>query len=204
MCNVQKNPVYQEDGYTIDTRPAYPDWIDENKGREDNTLKNNVITKTLGAGFPEVFGGASQIESSSKDSVNTCTPIKDVKIDQVAPQIGRSDQDNGPETETPEPWEELHDEVPPETEPDASRPLENTTWVDSSNRDNTASFVSADNAETTPGCNDALELPNKDDPSILNDAYASSPISKANESLEATATVVAAKLSSGKADKGPT
>ena len=96
----QKNPVYQEDGYTIDTRPAYPDRIDENKGREDNTLKKDVITKTMSAGFPEVLGGASQIESSSKDSINTCTPIKDVKIDQVTPQIGRSDQDNGPETVT--------------------------------------------------------------------------------------------------------
>ena len=93
--------------------------------------------------------------------------------------------------------------MPPVTGPVSSRPLEKTTCVDSSNRDNAASFVSANNTETTPGCNDALEPPNKDDPPILNDVYVSSPISKANESLEATATVVATKLSSRKADKGP-
>ena len=121
--DVQKYPVYQEDGYTIDTRPAYPDRIDENKDSE-YILKSNVITKTVGTGYPESLGKASQIESSSQDSVNTCTHNKDVNIDQVASQIGKSDQDNGLETEGPESWEELHDEVAPVTEPDSHRPLE--------------------------------------------------------------------------------
>ena len=93
--------------------------------------------------------------------------------------------------------------MPPATEPVSCKPLEKITYVESSNRDNAASLVSAINAVTTPGCNDALGLPNKADPPSLNDIYVSSPISKVNESLEATATVVAAKLSSRKADKGP-
>ena len=123
MCRCSENPVYQEDGYTIDTRPAYPDRIDENKDSE-YILKSNVITKTVGTGYPESLGKASQIESSSQDSVNTCTHNKDVNIDQVASQIGKSDQDNGLEREGPESWEELHDEVAPVTEPDSHRPLE--------------------------------------------------------------------------------
>ena len=39
--------------------------------------------------------------------------------------------------------------------------------------DNAASCVSANNAEITPGCNDALEPSNKDDPPILKDVYVS-------------------------------
>ena len=81
--------------------------------------------------------------------------------------------------------------------------MEKIPYIDSSNRDNAASFVSANNAVTTPGCNDALELPNKDDFPPLNVTFASSSTPKVNESTEATAMVVAAKLSSRKADKGP-
>ena len=169
----------------------------------DDISKSNVVTKTMGPGYPEVIRGASQIGSFSNDSDHSCTHNKDKKIDQVASQIEKSNQDNGPETTVPESWEELQNELPPVTGPVSSRPLEETTCVDGSNRNNAASFISAKNAETTLGCNDALEPSNKDDPPILKDVYVSSPISKANESLEATATVVATKLSSRKADKGP-
>ena len=169
----------------------------------NDILKSNVITKTMGPGYPEVIGGASQIEPSSNDSANSCTHNKDAKIDQVASQIEKSDQDNQPETAVPESWEELQNDVPPVTGPVSYRPLERTTCVDSSNRKNAASFVSANDPKTTPGCNDALEPPHKDDPQILNDIYVSRPISKANESFEATATVVATKLPSRTADKGP-
>ena len=84
--------------YTIDTRPAYPDRIDENKGSED-ILKNNVVPTTMGPGCTEVLGGASQTEPSSEDSVSACTHNKDVQIDQAATPIEKSDQDIGPETE---------------------------------------------------------------------------------------------------------
>ena len=169
----------------------------------NDILKSNVITKTMGPGYPEVIGGASQIEPSSNDSANSCTHNKDAKINQVASQIEKSDQDNQPETAVPESWEELQNDVPPVTGPVSYRPLERTTCVDSSNRKNAASLVSANDPKTTSGCNDALEPPHKDDPQILNDIYVSRPISKANESLEATATLVATKLPSRTADKGP-
>ena len=97
----------------------------------------------------------------------------------------------------------------PDIGPNFSAPREEVNCADSSNCNTIASFVSTDNDETTPGGNDALELPNKHSPSIVNNVnsdsvvHASSPISKSNESLETTATVVATKLTSRKGDKGP-
>ena len=90
----------------------------------EDISKSNEVTKTMGPGYPEVIGVASQIESSSNDSVNSCTHNKDTKIDQVASQIERSDQDNGSETAVPEFRKELQNEVPPVTGPVSSRPLE--------------------------------------------------------------------------------
>ena len=170
---------------------------------QEDILKSNVITRTMGSGYPEVIGGESRIEPSSIDSANSSTHNKGTKTDQVAPQIMRPDQDNGPETAVPESWEELQNEIPSVTGPVSSKPLEKITRVSGSNRHNAASFVSDNNAETTPGCNDALEPPNRDDLPKLNDGYVSSPISKGNERLEATATVLATKLSSRTADNGP-
>ena len=65
--------------------------------------------------------------------------------------------------------EDVHVETPSDTGPFSSAPQEKAICVDSSNRDNAASLIPTDIAETTPGCNDALELPNKDDPSIITD-----------------------------------
>ena len=95
--------------------------------------KSNVATKTMGLGYPEVIRGASQTGSSSNDSDNSCTHSQDTKIDQVASQIEKSDQDNGPETTVPDSWEELQNELPPVTRPVSCRPLGETTCVDSSN-----------------------------------------------------------------------
>ena len=107
----------------------------------------------------------------------------------------------------PNSWEDNPDKVPPDKGPNFSSPWEEATCAGGSYRNKIDSFI--DNAETTPGCNDALELPNKDGLSIVNNVnsdsvvYASSPISKFNESLEATATVLTTKLTSRKGDKGP-
>ena len=151
---------------------------------QDDILKSKAITRTMGRDYTEVIGGESQIEPSSNDSANSSTHNKGTKIDQAAPQTIKPDQENGLETEVPYSWEELQNEVPPATEPVSCKPLEKITYVKSSNHDNAASFVSANNAVTTPGCNDALGLPNKVDPPSLNDIYVSSPISRVNESLE--------------------
>ena len=76
----------------------------------------------------------------------------------------------------PNSWEDNPDEVPPDKGPNFPSPREEATCADSSNRNKRASFVSTDNAETTPGCNDALELPNKDGPSIVNNVNSDSSI----------------------------
>ena len=69
-------------------------------------------------------------------------------------------------------WEEN-----PDKGPNFSSPREEATCADSSNRNKIASFVSTNNAETTPGCNDALELPNKDGPSTVNNVNSECGIS---------------------------
>ena len=65
----------------------------------------------------------------------------------------------------------------PDKGPNFSSPREEATCADSSNRNKIASFVSTNNAETTPGCYDALELPNKDGPSIVNNVNSECGIS---------------------------
>ena len=59
------------------------------------------------------------------------------------------------------------------------------------------------------GCNDTLDQTDTVGPPPMNHEHpnkaihASSPIPKSSESLEATKTIVATKLSSRKVDKGP-
>ena len=115
----------------------------------------------------------------------------------------KSDKDNGPETAVPESWEELQNEMSHAIGPVSSEPLERTICVDGPNRDNAALCISANNAETTQDCNDALGPPNRKVIPKLNDESVSRPSFKGNESSEATATVLATKLSSRTADKGP-
>ena len=58
--------------------------------------------------------------------------------DQVASQIEKSDQDNGPETAVPESWEELQNEVPPVTGPDGNemqKKLGQMAWEETPNKD---------------------------------------------------------------------
>ena len=204
--DAQRGPVYEEDGFIIDTRHSRPNRVEDTACPEGTTSEIIVIAKTMGLGYPEVLEGASQTETSSKDPVNISTHNKDVETDLVVSQPGRSDKDNGPKEKVPDSCEDIPDEVPPDIGPNFSASRKEATCAESSNRDKIASFVSTDNAETTPGCNDALELPNKDGPSIVHNVnsdsmvHASSPISKSNESLEATATVVATKLTSRKGD----
>ena len=170
---------------------------------QKDILEHSVTTKTVGSGFSELMGGESQIESSSNDSVNSNTHSKGTKTDQVASQPMKSNQDNGPETAVPESWEELQNEMPHATGSVSSEPLERTICADGPNRNNVALCISADNAETTQDCNDALEPPNRKVIPKLNDESVSRPSFKGNESSEATAMVLATKLSSRTTDKGP-
>ena len=168
VCNDDRRGlVYQEGGFIIDTRLSYPKRVEETECPEGTTSEINVIAKTMGPGYPKVLEGASQTETSSKTPVNISTHNKDVETDLVDSQPGKYDQDNGPKEMVPNPWEDIPDEVPPDIGPNFSAPREETTCTDSSNRDKIACFVSTNNAKTTPSCNDTLELPNKDGPSVV-------------------------------------
>ena len=57
----------------------------------------------------------------------------------------------------PNSWEDNADKGP-----NFPSPREKATCADSSNRNKVASVVSTNNTETTPGCNDAFEVPKKD------------------------------------------
>ena len=69
--------------------PTQP-WTHPTTDTHEDISKNNVVTKTVGPGYPEVIRGTPQIESSSNDSGNSRTHNKDEKIDQVASQIEKS------------------------------------------------------------------------------------------------------------------
>ena len=151
------------------------------------------------------------MEGSSKNLIDSSSHNKyNVKTNLLFCQPGKSDQDNGPKVVVLDSWEDIPDEVPQIQ--DLIFLLifrEETTCVDGSQGPEKASFVSTDNAETTTGSNGALEPTNTDGYSIVNHensnnvVHASSPISKSNESLDVTATVVATKLSHRKKDKVP-
>ena len=87
----QTGPVYQDDGFTIDTRPSYPSRPEQTECPEGTTSESNVIAQTMGPGYPEVLEGASEAEGSSKNPVNISTNNSDVKTDLVASQPRRLD-----------------------------------------------------------------------------------------------------------------
>ena len=64
----------------------------------------------------------------------------------------------------------------PDKGPNFSSRREEATCADSCKRNKIASFVSANNAETAAGCNDAMEFPNKDGRSIVNNVNSDSGI----------------------------
>ena len=195
----------------------------------EGILKNKLVTKTMGPGYPEVIGGASQIESFSNDSVNSCTH-KDAKIDQVASQIEKSDQDNGPETAVPESWEELENEVLPVTGPDGDeicKKLGQMAWEEIPNKDTptpgksvtvsggetdcpgssrpaeVTPAVSTNNAETSEGHTGGLGHTSTVDPPTQEATQISSPNPDPDKALEATVKTVDTKTQFRKEDVGP-
>ena len=72
----------------------------------------------MGAGYPEVIQRASQMEGSSKNSVDTSTHDKaNVKTDLQVCSHGKSNQDHGLMMVVPDSWEDIPDEVPPDQGP---------------------------------------------------------------------------------------
>ena len=164
----------------------------------------------MGPGYPEVVRGTPQMESSSRNPVVTSTHTEvAVKTDLAVRQSGKSDQDNGSKIMAPVSWGDIPDELPPDRGPTSSVSWGESSCVGESKRASGASRVSADNAETLPSCNGGFDQADTVGPPPVNHEdhnkaiHASSPIPKYNESLEATTTIVATKLSSRKEDKGP-
>ena len=50
----QTGSVCQEDGWTIDTRPQYPDRVERNEQFETNNAANKVVAESMSPGYPEV------------------------------------------------------------------------------------------------------------------------------------------------------
>ena len=196
----------------------------------EDISKNNVVTKTVGPGYPEVIRGTPQTESSSNDSGNSRTHNKDAKIDQVASQTEKSDQENGPETAVPESWEELQNEVPPVTGPDGNemhKKLGQMAWEETPNKDTSTPeksvtvskgetncpgssrpaegtpAVSTNNAETSEGHTGGLHHASTADPPTQESTHVSCPNPDPDKALEATAKTVDTKTQFRKEDVGP-
>ena len=159
----------------------------------------------MGPGYRGVMIGPPITESSSEKHVNINTQNEVSETNLIASRLEKSNHGIGPATPGPIEWGDDHAEMPSNTGPCSSDLQEKATCVDGSKRNTAASLIPADNAGTISGCSDALAPPNKECPSVFpnGEVHASSPVSKSNESLSATATVVATKLSSRKGDKGP-
>ena len=92
----QTGSVCHEGGWTIDTRPQYPDRVERNEQFETNNAANKVVAESMGPGYPEVVRGTPQIERSSRNSIVNSTHIEVVaKTDLAVRQSGKSNQDNG-------------------------------------------------------------------------------------------------------------
>ena len=188
--SIQRNPVYQEDGVTFDTRPCYPDKGTDDP--EDNTSNAKVTVKAMDPGYPEAREKTpiSDLFSNKQANANTQNKVSDTL---VASSFEKSNHDTGSGTTVPVVWGDDHVEMPSDTGTCSSALQKKVTCVDSPNRDNAASLIPTDVSGTAPGCNDALGLPNKEDPSTFSNSeiHASSPVSKSNESSNAAATVMA-------------
>ena len=106
--NDQRGPVYQEDGYTIETRPAFPYKEERNEQLEKVNLASNVLTKSTGAGYPEVIQGASQMKAPLKNSDDTTTHDKNnVNTNLGVNRYGKANQDHESKTKIPYCWEDI-------------------------------------------------------------------------------------------------
>ena len=150
--------------------------------------------------------------------------------DQVASQIEKSDQDNGPETAVPESWEELQNEVPPVTGPDGNemhKKLGQMAWEETPNKDTSTPeksvtvsggktdcpgssrpaevtpAVSTNNAETSEGHTGGLDHASTADPTTQESTHVSCPNPDPDKALEATVKTVDTKTQFRKEDVGP-
>ena len=166
----------------------------------DNVSQTDSTVQVMGPSDPKA------VTNPSTPSVDQDIVTQNVKSDKpMIPDVEEPDHTTGTVITRPVTWEGIPDEVSSDSEPIAPTLPEGVTCIDDSNRDNAASLVPATVTGTEPGCNDALASPNKVNSQIFpnGEVLSSDPISKSDDSLNATATAVATKLSSRIGDKGP-
>ena len=167
---------------------------------EENVSQTDSAVQVMGPSDPEAATKPS-IPFVDHDIVN-----QNEKSDKpMVPDLEESDHVTGPVITRPVTWEGIPDKVPSDSEPIVPTSPERVTCTDDSNRNNAASLVPATDTGTEPGCNDALASPNKVNSQVFpnGEVLSSDPISKSDDSLNATATAEATKLSSRTGDKGP-
>ena len=167
---------------------------------EENVSQTKSPVQVMGPSDPEVVTKPS-IPPVDHD-IDTQTEMPD---NPMVPGLEGSAHATGPVTTRPRTWEEIPDKVPSDSEHILSALPERDACIDDSNRDNAASLVPAIDTGTEPGCNDALASSNKVNSQVFpnGEVRSSDPISKSDDSLNATATAEATKLSSRTGDKGP-
>ena len=178
-------------------------------------LSEHMISISCDKAFEEnnVSQPDSTIKVTDPNDPKTVTNPSPPSVDQdtvksdkpMVPDVEEPDHVTGPAIPEPVTWDSIPDEVPSDSRPIVPALPEGVTCVDDSNRDNAASLVPAKVTGTKPGCNDALASPNKVNSQIFpnGEVLSSDPVSKSDDSLNATATAVATKLSSRLGDKGP-
>ena len=169
---------------------------------ETEVSEANVAVQALGPGDPG-FVTEPTISSVNHADIGTQNEVPD--NNQMVSRLEESNHVTGPVLPRPVDWGDIPDELPSELGPSSSTLPERATCVDGANRDIAASLVPAIDARTEPDCNDALAPPNKVSSPVFSngEVLSSDPVSKSNDSLNATATAVATKLSSRTGDKGP-
>ena len=186
------NHMISEDCETVmGQQDEYPD-------KEDTVPQSEFAVQVMGPSDPEV------VTKPIISPVNHVFDTQNEMLDNpMASGLEESNHASGPVITRPVRWEDIPDQVPSDLGPISSTLPERATCIDGSNRDVAASLVPATDAGTEPGCNDALEPPNKVNSLVFpnGEVLSPDPVSKSDDSLNATATAVATKLSSRTGDK---
>ena len=166
----RQNPVYKENGITYDTRPVHPD--------------RDVVTQSMGLGYPEVIQSAPQVGSSLSNP-------------------GRSAQDAWHRNLGQAPWHKIPDRIPPVPEDTLTASWGETDCPGRSRLIDVTSIVSANNAGAPRDHSGDLGQTSAVGPPIHEAIRSSCPKPVSDEALDATTKVVEAKTQFRKEDIEP-
>ena len=186
----RQNPVYKENVIAYDTRPVYPD--------------RDVVTESMGLGYPEVIQSASQVGSSlsNPDVANTHANVTSA-IDPTVSQPGKSPQDAWHRNLDQSPCHKIPDRIPPASEDTLPASWGETDCPGRSRLTDVTSIVSANNAGAPRDRSGDLGQTSPVGPPIHEAIRSSYPTPVSDEALDATAKVVEAKTRFRKEDIEP-